>query len=340
MAWHDLQFINVLSPNFPARVSATMSESVKDQIVDEFLEVFRDTLTEEPMRVPEMRLPCLHNKDTSRLSWNVSLYILQFQNARFISRDLNLSPSPQIIDLLRGCSSKTYFLYIEIPNPRLQRIREKLAEFNMIVKWVPGKSQHIADALSRAPLFSGPEEEEELSINTARTFLTQVVEKNPELRMILDGLNSDYTQFRRDILADICVSTYSHQMKSVCGQLSVDEELVYVDGSRIMLPNKSIKSVLSLLHSSHAGIDKTYDIARQLYFWPGILNDIKQLIEKCQACRIHKPSLPKNPHSTAPPSSYMGPPMAHVRNYLFHFGGGKYLVCVDQWSGYPLYRKL
>ena len=53
-AWHDLQFINALSPNFPACVSATMSESVKEQIVDEFPEVFRDTLMEEPMRVHEM----------------------------------------------------------------------------------------------------------------------------------------------------------------------------------------------------------------------------------------------------------------------------------------------
>ena len=32
--------------------------------------------------------------------------------------------------------------------------------------------------------------------------------------------------------------------------------------------------------------------------------------------------------------------MAHVGTDLFDFGGGKYLVCVDQWSGYPLYRKL
>ena len=120
----------------------------------------------------------------------------------------------------------------------------------MIVKWVPGKSHHIADALSRAPLFAGPEEEEVLSIDAARTCLTQVVEKNPELRMILDGLDSDYTQFRRDILDDTCVSTYSHQIMSVRGQLSVDEELVYVHGSRILLPNKSIKSVLSLFHVS------------------------------------------------------------------------------------------
>ena len=185
----------------------------------------------------------------------------------------------QVFLLFKGCESFTVATDLrplegvfkkdifEIPNPRLQRICEKLAEFNMIVKWVPGKSHHIADALSRAPLFAGPEEEDELSINTARTCLTQVVEKNPELRVIPGGLDSDYAQFHRDIVEDTCVSTYSHQMKSVRGQLSVDEELAYVDGSRIVLLSKSIKSVLSLLHSSHAGINKAYDIARQLYFW-------------------------------------------------------------------------
>ena len=56
LAWHDLQFINVLLPNFPACVSATMSESVKDEIEDEFPEVFRDILMEKLMRVPEMRI--------------------------------------------------------------------------------------------------------------------------------------------------------------------------------------------------------------------------------------------------------------------------------------------
>ena len=98
-------------------------------------------------------------------------------------------------------------------------------------------------------------------MDTARTCLMQVVEKNPELREILDCLDSDYAQIRRNIVEDKCLSTYSHQMKSVRGQLSVDEELVYVDGSRIVLPNKCISSVLTLLHSSHAGINKTYDIA-------------------------------------------------------------------------------
>ena len=45
---------------------------------------------------------------------------------------------------LKGIFRKYWF---EIPNPRLQRIPEKLVECVMTVKWVPGKSHCIADVL-------------------------------------------------------------------------------------------------------------------------------------------------------------------------------------------------
>ena len=38
-----------------------MSESVKEEIVDEFPEVFRGSFTKEPMRVPEMRIELRDN---------------------------------------------------------------------------------------------------------------------------------------------------------------------------------------------------------------------------------------------------------------------------------------
>ena len=42
-----------------------------------------------------------------------------------------------------------------LQNQRLMRMREKLTAYNFSVIWKPGKSHHIADALSRAPVF-GP----------------------------------------------------------------------------------------------------------------------------------------------------------------------------------------
>ena len=35
-----------------------------------------------------------------------------------------------------------------------------------------------------------------------------------------------------------------------------------------------------------------------------------------------------------------GPPFAKVGLNLFEYGGSKFLICVDRWSGFPLYKKL
>ena len=50
-------------------------------------------------------------------------------------------------------------------------------------------------------------------------------------------------------------------------------------------------------------------MARSLYFWPGMLNDVKQLVEGCLTCRKYHPSQPVNKRTTPVPSSFLGPPM-------------------------------
>ena len=106
------------------------------------------------------------------------------------------------------------------------------------------------------------------------------------------------------------------------------------------MPLKGVKSILKLLHVSHVGVNKTYDLTHSLYYWPGMLNDIKQLIDGCEACSESRPSQPKNVRSTEHPSSTLGPPLSHVGLDMFEFGGNQHIVCVDQWSGYPLYQRM
>ena len=105
------------------------------------------------------------------------------------------------------------------------------------------------------------------------------------------------------------------------------------------MPLKGVKPILKLL-VVHVGVNKTYDMDRSLYYWRGMLNDIKQLIDGCEACAKSQPSQPKNLRSTEPPSSTLGPPLSHVGLDMFEFGGNQHIVCVDQWSGYPLYQKM
>ena len=113
-----------------------------------------------------------------------------------------------------------------------------------------------------------------------------------------------------------------------------------LDSPRIVLPLPAVKPILKLLHSSHSGVTKTTNLAPGLYFWPGMTNDIKQLVSKCPDCIRVLPSQPANPMVTPSPSSHFGFPMQHVGLDLFFFGGKDYLICVDHWSGYSFYHFL
>ena len=173
---------------------------------------------------------------------------------------------------LEGIFRKDLF---DIGNPRLQRIREKLLEYCFTVTWVPGKTHLIADALSRAPLFA-LEEIEDIVIDTARICLAKSA--SGQLDLILDAIDADYMKLRAEVKNGSFDCIYAKQLQSVMPQLSVDKDLVYLDSSRIVLPLKASKKILPLLHVSHIGLNKTYDLCRSMYFWPGMFNDVKQMV--------------------------------------------------------------
>ena len=131
-------------------------------------------------------------------------------------------------------------------------------------------------------------------------------------------------------------SVYARQLRSVFSHLSINDDLVYINAKCIVLPIAAVKNILVLAHTTHSGISKTYKLCRSMYFWPGI----KQMISACRPCSLNASSLPKNPRSTLPPSSHLGPPMAHVGVELLDFSGKSHLVCVNRWSGYPMFTAL
>ena len=133
-------------------------------------------------------------------------------------------------------------------------------------------------------------------IDTARTCLVLAKSnKKSEFTVILDSMDTDYIMLRNDILNQTCESRYAGQLKAVFDNLSVDVESVYLDARRIVMQLKGVKPILKLLQVSHVGVNKTYDLARSIYYWPGMLNDIKQMIDGCEACHSFCPSQPVNP---------------------------------------------
>ena len=124
---------------------------------------------------------------------------------------------------------------------------------------MPGKTHFVADALSRTPRFDASDLSD-MTIDTARTFLSEISPSN--LSEILDTKDNNYRNLREDIVNGEIKGDKSNQFKGMFHRLSVDNELVYVDGSRLVLPKKVVSKVLKGLHASHSGETKTYEMAR------------------------------------------------------------------------------
>ena len=52
----------------------------------------------------------------------------------------------------------------------------------------------------------------------------------------------------------------------------------------IVVPKVLQKDVLKLMHVSHFGVDKTYLLLRERYFWPGSYSDTQNFVASCDQC--------------------------------------------------------
>ena len=104
---------------------------------------------------------------------------------------------------LEGIFQKDIF---DLASPRLQRLREKITMYHFQVRWVPGKTHFIADALSRAPLFA-PEELPDLEIDTAISCLAKT--SQPSLNIVCTAIDDDYKDLIMDVQNNTCCLLYT-----------------------------------------------------------------------------------------------------------------------------------
>ena len=247
---------------------------------------------------------------------------------------------------LRGMWAKSL---ADVTNARLQRYREKLTGYNFKIEWREGKTNDIADALSRAPVFPAHEQEavsdENVDVCCAITTL-QNDPFDPQLAPLLNAAKSDtdYQQIINAItnIKDPKKLPNNHpgrQLSSVWTQLSIDTTsgLIIVDGQRIFVPKSQRQNILDKIHSAHCGMQKTIWRAKDLYYWRGMSSEIKLMVQNCDVCRPFLPSQGQEP--IIPGISATGP-MTDVGSDLFQIGHNHYLVMVDRYSGFPFVERL
>ena len=79
-----------------------------------------------------------------------------------------------------------------------------------------------------------------------------------------------------------------------CMEITV-EEGIWLKMKRIIIPPWIRPSTLSKIHEGHLGIEKSYLKARHAVFWPGMKQEITQLVEHCEICQSNAPSQKQSP---------------------------------------------
>ena len=106
---------------------------------------------------------------------------------------------------------------------------------------------------------------------------------------------------------------------------------------RILVPPKMKKEILRILHEGHMGIDKTRARARDILYWPGMSQDIEDLIQKCDIC-IQQSSSQRRESMIL--HEIPERPWMKIGADIFQLGRHDYLCLVDYYSKFPVIRQL
>ena len=195
------------------------------------------------------------------------------------------------------------------PNSRITRWQMLVSEFDIDVKYVPGKENIVADCLSRLKnqedrlveetvLAINPEEESEfLEWNLEELIRHQDMDDYYGLikYMIKQGYNTN--QMREELNTRTVEKSFR---KLKLDEMIVEEDILYRVATndydemtrQIMVPKSYIKHVLRLAHSQptagHGGVKITLARARRFSFWPGMQKDVEQFCKECRVCRCYK----------------------------------------------------
>ena len=235
----------------------------------------------------------------------------------------------------------------EVENPRLQRLRQKLMAYSFKAEWCKGTTNSAPDALSRNPVMEPHKTEliaEYDEDNTPEPTMSEIRamsnEGSESLR--LQELrqqalqNEEYQCLRHVIMKDFPdhrsqVPELIRRYWQVRYHLTIDDDLI-VNGCRLVIPSPMRKSILDQLHRGHQGIVRTKQRAHLTAYWPGIDNDIENMVIACTMCQDH---LPSNPKETIQQKSKPSLPFKEIAADFCQYAGRYYLVIVDCYSDWP-----
>ena len=227
---------------------------------------------------------------------------------------------------------------------RILRFRLRLMRFTYTIRHIPGKSNIVADALSRNAL-KAPTVDEVLFIEEVEDFVQQLVRlpaSDVRLQELRRAQKEDEVLCRVSQFVTNGWPPYISSIDTVLGpyfenraSITRHQELL-VYQNRIIVPQTERLETLRLIHEGHLGITKCLERARRAVWWPAMSEAVSEMVKNCTTCKLHSKTTPEPLRPTATPDR----PWQVVGSDLFYHKGQCFLLLVDYYSRYPEVCKL
>jgi hypothetical protein len=156
-------------------------------------------------------------------------------------------------------------------NARKIRWLEFLCEYDFDIKHIKGKENKVVDALNRKV--------HELHATAISMYRTEIKDR------ILDAANVDL-QYKR-LVAKIpqCEGPQTQESYTLgTSGLLLYKNKVYVPNDR-ELKLAILKEMHNAAYAGHPGYQKTVEVVKSHYFWPGLKKEIVEYIARCMECQ-------------------------------------------------------
>ena len=192
-----------------------------------------------------------------------------------------------------------------------------LLQYNFRVEHIPGRSNSVADMLSR----HSAEGNCESSDDTGDTARLSTVFGNAQLEAITpkqleeatrdDPLLCEASKFITSNWPAKCPTDQLKPLYNISNELSMCGGCVY-RGERACIPKSLRTQVLQLAHEGHPGITRMKQRLRDTAWWPGIDAEVECYVKACTACIESNKSGPNLPTPPLQPIEYPSRPWQKI----------------------------
>lgn len=219
--------------------------------------------------------------------------------------------------------------------PRLQRMLLQLQKYSITVQYVSGKEIPVSDCLSRhnvTETYQNLVEGLDYHVHSVRKqlFVTdkrleiikQEIKNDSEMRTLKQAILKGWPDTRSQCDPSI-LEYWNHR-----DEISYENDLIF-RGQKLLIPRALRNEMIKQVHTSHLGVTKTLERAKDNLFWPGMTKQITQFVLECSVCLTHRDSNVKEPMMA---TEFPDRPYQKIGCDLFHLDGKDYLLTIDYYS--------